>query len=70
MLGKHDEDLKTLRLFRDRVLAKSSVGKKFINLYYTYGDQMGEFCGRYPAAAGAATYLLKACASVIGLSIK
>ena len=28
ILGKHDKDLETLRLFRDRVLAKSSAGKK------------------------------------------
>ena len=69
MLGKHDEDLKTLRLFRDRVLAKSSLGKKLINLYYAYGDQLGEFCGRYPAAGSAAKYLLKACVPVIGLSV-
>ncbi|MCX5899511.1 MAG: hypothetical protein NTX06_02035, partial [Proteobacteria bacterium] len=69
LLGKKDKSLSTLRLFRDRVLAKSSAGKQCIDLYYRYGDRLGAFCGRYPAAGGAAKYLLKACVPVIGLSV-
>ncbi|MCX5899178.1 MAG: PQQ-binding-like beta-propeller repeat protein [Proteobacteria bacterium] len=69
MLGKHDEDLKTLRLFRDRVLAKSSVGKKLINLYYTYGGQLGQWCQRYPLAERTAKHLIKSLVPVAGLLV-
>lgn len=69
VLGKHDESLATLRLFRDRVLAKSSVGKKIINLYYTYGDQLGSWCGRHPLAERTAKYLLTAFVPVIDMLV-
>jgi hypothetical protein len=45
-----------------RWLEKSSAGINSLTYIYTHG-------GRYPAAAGAAKYLLKAFASVIGFSI-
>jgi 5'-nucleotidase len=32
----------TLRSFRDRILMKNSVGRKFVDFYYTYGSEVAE----------------------------
>jgi glucose dehydrogenase len=70
LLGGHDANLATLRLFRDQVLAKSSLGKRFIALYYAYGDRLGELCGKYPAAQSVAKCLLKACVPAVALLVQ
>jgi 5'-nucleotidase/UDP-sugar diphosphatase len=37
-----EENVSLLRDFRDKILMKSSVGRKFVDLYYTYGPQVAQ----------------------------
>lgn len=70
LLGKQDPDLATLRILRDRVLAKSVLGKKLISLYYTYGGDIDAFCRRHPLAGSAAGGFLRAAAAALGPFMK
>jgi len=46
--GSHMEShVKTLREFRDRFLLTNSVGKVFVDLYYTYSPPVADFIARH-----------------------
>lgn len=41
-------EIQILRDYRDTVLRYSSIGKKFITFYYTYGPYLASFIHKYP----------------------
>lgn len=49
MRGK-DQELKTLRRFRDEILAKSMAGQKLIKYYYLNSDKITDVFYRHPTA--------------------
>jgi len=50
LLGRSDPGLKTIRDFRDNVLAKSSTGKKVISLFYENNHAMAAYIDESPIA--------------------
>jgi len=59
LLGTGDTRLGTLRQFRDTVLAKSSAGKKLIELYYNNSERITANLDYRPAIKDAAKKALE-----------
>ena len=67
LLGKHDESLTALRLFRDKILARTALGDKIVAWYYSHGEDFGAWCDSHPLAASTAGTLLRAAGGAMGL---
>ncbi len=52
--GADDPTIETLRLYRDRVLRKDAVGRRFTRLYYRYSPPVARLIDRGPASLRAA----------------
>jgi len=48
LLGRNDPGLKTIRDFRDKVLAKSNTGEKIISLFYENNHAMAAYIDKSP----------------------
>jgi len=59
LLGAGDTRLGTLRQFRDTVLAKSSIGEKLIDLYYSNGNSITAGLDHRPATKTAVKKVLE-----------
>jgi pimeloyl-ACP methyl ester carboxylesterase len=58
LLGENDARVASIRLFRDRVLAKNGIGKKLVALYYTNGETASALFDHHPLINGAARTVL------------
>ena len=65
LLGDDTEKLNSLRVFRDRVLAKSAIGKKIIETYYSNADRVNSFLGNHPVIRESAKKALDLAVSVM-----
>ena len=70
LLGKRDENLAALRLVRDRVLARSAMGRKLIHWYYAGGDALGIWLDRHPKARSFAAGSLRAIGPAIAFLLR
>jgi hypothetical protein len=59
LLGNNDKRLDTLRLFRDNVLAKSTIGKQCINMYYKHGKKLIAAIEHRPSLQAAVRIILR-----------
>jgi len=59
LLGADDRGIASLRQFRDTVMAKSSAGKKFIDLYYANGKRITAFLDHNPSIKYSARKVLE-----------
>ncbi len=64
------EVLNTARLFRDEILARSSVGKKIIDLFYRSGSSITDLLQRCPACKKACADVLNAAMPVVSAMIE
>lgn len=65
VLGKDDPRLSTLRKFRDELMAKSLVGKKLIEVYYTNSNAIDATLDGNPALKNFAQKILESAIPVI-----
>ena len=70
LLDSSDSTLNTLRLFRDNVLAKNSIGKQLIKSYYNNGNKIVLILEKHPLLKKSAISLLKSTASIISNSLQ
>ena len=59
LLGGEDPQIETIRRFRDKVLARSTIGRKLIDLYYTNGERIIKIFDKNPVLKKSAKKLLE-----------
>jgi hypothetical protein len=65
-LGDNDQNVERLRDFRDSTLAKSAVGRRIIQIYYTNADSINEALERNPELRAVARQFFVAFTWVVG----
>jgi hypothetical protein len=66
VLGADNRKLENLRYFRDSTLAKSAIGQKVIQIYYTNAESINEALERSPVLREAARRVLETIAPMVG----
>ena len=69
LLGNRDKRLDTLRLFRDEVLVKSSIGKQLVQIYYANSRTIIEALEGHEFCKTIAAALLKKISPVIEMTL-
>jgi hypothetical protein len=65
-LGNDCRNLEKLRFFRDSTLARSTIGRRAIQIYYNNADSINAALDRSPALMEAARRVLEALAPMVG----
>jgi hypothetical protein len=66
VLGADNQKLENLRDFRDSKLAQSTVGQKFIQIYYDNADSINAALERSPALRVFTRRMLEVIAPMVG----
>jgi len=66
VLGKDNPKLENLRSFRDNTLAKNTVGRKLIAIYYNNSESINAALNRSPALRAIAKNMLEVIAPMVG----